>query len=116
MTLIACVDVGSTFTKGSLVTSDGELLATASHRTTVETDVLHGLDAVVEQLEALAGQCDEVRVCSSAGGGLRLAVVGHERAISAQAGFRVGLSAGARVVHVGSGRLDRQRHSSHRRA
>ena len=106
MTLIACVDVGSTFTKGSLVTSDGELLATASHRTTVETDVLHGLDAVVEQLEALAGQCDEVRVCSSAGGGLRLAVVGHERAISAQAGFRVGLSAGARVVHVGSGRLD----------
>ena len=44
--------------------------------------------------------------CSSAGGGLRLAVVGYERAITAEAGYRVALSAGARVVHVASDRLD----------
>ncbi len=44
--------------------------------------------------------------CSSAGGGLRLAVVGHERVISAEAGRRVALSAGARVVAVSAGRLD----------
>ena len=36
----------------------------------------------------------------SAGGGLRLAVVGYERAVTAEAGHRVGLSAGGRVVHV----------------
>ena len=43
--------------------------------------------------------------CSSAGGGLRIAVVGYERAITAEAGFRVGLSAGGRVCHVASGEL-----------
>ena len=104
MSLIACIDVGSTFTKGLLVSDEGELLANADHRTTVETDVLEGLDAVLARL-AQAGPIDEVRVCSSAGGGLRLAVVGHERVISAEAGYRVGLTSGARVVHVASGQL-----------
>ena len=46
-----------------------------------------------------------VRACSSAGGGLRLAVVGYERTVTAQAGHRVGLSAGAKVVHVAAGEL-----------
>ncbi len=45
-------------------------------------------------------------MCSSAGGGLRLAVVGQERVISAEAGRRVALSAGARVVAVSAGLLD----------
>lgn len=49
---------------------------------------------------------DEVLACSSAGGGLRLAVVGQERLVSAEAAYRVALSAGARVVHVSSGELD----------
>ena len=49
------------------------------------------------------GQVDEVLACSSAGGGLRLAVVGYEREVTAQAGYRVGLSAGAKVVHVSAG-------------
>jgi uncharacterized protein (TIGR01319 family) len=53
------------------------------------------------------GEPAEVRVCSSAGGGLRLAVVGYERVVTAEAGARVGLSAGAKVVHVSSGPLDR---------
>src|SRR5919197_1305236 len=56
-----CLDVGSTWTKGALV---------------------------------------------SAGGGLLLAVVGQERLISAEAGYRVALSAGAKVVHVAAGNLD----------
>lgn len=43
--------------------------------------------------------------CSSAGGGLRLAVVGQERLVSAEAGYRVALSAGAKVVHVATGEL-----------
>ena len=52
---------------------------------------------------AAHGEPDDVLVCSSAGGGLRLAVVGYEREVTAEAGHRVGLSAGAKVVHVASG-------------
>ena len=57
-------------------------------------------------LAATAGFDGPVIACSSAGGGLRLAVVGYEELISAEAGHRAALSAGARVVHVAAGRLD----------
>ena len=79
----------------------GELVSTASHRTTVGTDVLHGLDAAVgvavgaaEQASAGTTATSTMYVCSSAGGGLRLAVVGYESLVTAEAGHRVGLSAG----------------------
>lgn len=111
---VCCVDVGSTFTKavavglpGGTGADDGRVLGSASRPTTSSDDVLRGLDAVVADLRALlGGQEVEVLACSSAGGGLRLAVVGHERAVTAEAGQRVGLSAGATVVHVSAGRLD----------
>ncbi len=104
MARVLCVDFGSTFTKGALVdTDDGTLVATASHPTTAATDVLDGYAAI--RATIAAEQVDEVLACSSAGGGLRLAVVGYERAVTAEAGYRVGLSAGARVVHVASGAL-----------
>ena len=103
MTRVLCVDVGSTFTKAVLVHApDGAVLGTASHRTTVATDVMDGVDAVRAEL-AGHGEPDTTLVCSSAGGGLRLAVVGHERQVTAEAGYRVGLSAGAKVVHVAYG-------------
>ncbi len=102
---ILCVDIGSTFTKGVLVDVDaGAVVATAAHPTTVATDVMDGLDAVAAELAGQAAP-DEVLVCSSAGGGLRLAVVGYERVVTAEAGRRVGLSAGAKVVHVATGPL-----------
>jgi uncharacterized protein (TIGR01319 family) len=102
---ILCVDFGSTFTKAALVDGDdGRLVATAAHATTIETDVMDGYQAIRSQL---AGErVDEVLACSRAGGGLRLAVVGYEREVTAEAGYRVGISAGAKVVHVSSGRLD----------
>ena len=101
--LVLCVDVGSTFTKAVLVdAATGDVLGTASHPTTVATDVMDGVDAVRASL-AGHGEPDEVLACSSAGGGLRLAVVGYEREVTAEAGHRVGLSAGAKVVHVASG-------------
>ncbi len=111
---VVCVDTGSTFTKAAAVLVDGpepgRLLATTSVPTTVGPgrDVLTGLDAAVaEVVEEAGGAPREVRACSSAGGGLRLAVVGYERVVTAEAGARVGLSAGAKVVHVSSGPLDR---------
>lgn len=101
------MDVGSTFTKGVLVDVDaGVALAVGAHPTTIGTDVLDGVAAVRAEVERAAGRAaDEVLACSSAGGGLRLAVVGHEQVVSAEAGRRVGLSAGARVVHVHAGPL-----------
>ena len=36
--------------------------------------------------------------CSSAGGGLRIAVVGNEELVTAEAGRRVALSSGGKVV------------------
>jgi uncharacterized protein (TIGR01319 family) len=97
---IACVDIGSTYTKAALVgLPSGSLLATAQAPTTID-DVVRGV------LSATAGWDAPVVACSSAGGGLRLAVVGYEELISAEAGHRAALSAGARVVHVAAGRLD----------
>ncbi|MGH3331368.1 MAG: glutamate mutase L, partial [Nocardioidaceae bacterium] len=94
-TLIACVDFGSTFTKAALVdVPSGELVATASHRTTIDTDVLDGWDACLEQLAEVepAARSAEVLACSSAGGGLRIGVVGNEELVTAEAGRRVALS------------------------
>ena len=111
---VVCVDTGSTFTKAAAVAvsgvDSGRLLATAAVPTTAGAglDVLTGLDEAVARVVAEAGgEPHDVRVCSSAGGGLRLAVVGYERVVTAEAGARVGLSAGAKVVHVSSGALDR---------
>ncbi|WP_427383776.1 glutamate mutase L [Janibacter sp. G56] len=119
MSRVLCVDVGSTWTKAALVDTDsGALLGTASTPTTSPSaahpggDVLHGVDALAAQLGVgqgvgnATGEQVEVRLCSSAGGGLRLAVVGHERLVTAEAGRRVGLGAGAKVVHVAAGELD----------
>ena len=106
---VVCVDFGSTFTKLTVVDlSSGSLVATASSPTTIAADVFDGLDSARDQLESSVPHVRDARIlaCSSAGGGLRLGVVGYERAITAEAGYRVGLSAGARVVHVTSGVLE----------
>jgi uncharacterized protein (TIGR01319 family) len=103
--LVVCIDVGSTFTKAALVDVDGGVLvATAASPTTSSTDVMDGIEACRTQL----GVTPETATlaCSSAGGGLRLAVVGYERVVTAEAGHRVGLSAGARVSYVASGPLE----------
>ncbi|QLQ09840.1 MAG: glutamate mutase L [Nocardioidaceae bacterium] len=95
-----CVDFGSTFTKAALVAPDGDLLGTASHPTTISTDVLDGFAAC---RKTLGNPEAEVLACSSAGGGLRIAVVGNEELVTAEAGRRVALSSGGRVVRVFAG-------------
>lgn len=112
---VLCVDVGSTFTKGVLVdVASGDLLAGTSVPTSpvMPRGVLDGIDAVRAAVTARAGLPvaaigrDDLLVCSSAGGGLRLAVVGYEQLVTAEAGHRVALSAGGTVVHVHAGPLD----------
>ena len=79
----------------------------AAGRPATGQDVLAGIAAVRERVEEIARRpVGELLVCSSAGGGLRLAVVGYEREVTAEAGRRVALSAGGRVVHLTCGRLD----------
>ena len=105
MTILA-VDFGSTFTKGVLLADDGTVLGTGATVTTGTQrrgDILDGYRELRRALEVPDGVA--VHACSSAGGGLRLAVVGYERTVTSQAGHRVGLSAGAKVVHVAAGEL-----------
>lgn len=114
---VVCVDFGSTFTKAALVDlAEGSIVASAAHPTTLPglegaTDVLEGYDACLaalrEQDPRAAGA--EVLACSSAGGGLRIAVVGTEELVTAEAGRRVALSSGGRVVLVSAGGLDTER-------
>jgi uncharacterized protein (TIGR01319 family) len=112
--VVVCVDVGSTFTKAALVDGEtGELLGTAEHRTTIPDpdgrgDVLDGIDACRSELARRhpAAEDAEVLACSSAGGGLRIAVVGNEELVTAEAGRRVALSSGGKVVAVLAGGLD----------
>ena len=103
--LVACVDFGSTFTKALLVdVGDAEVVATADTPTTSRTDVLDGWLTCREQLADShpGARRAPVLACSSAGGGLRIAVVGNEELVTAEAGRRVALSSGGKVVHVGA--------------
>lgn len=103
-----CLDVGSCWTKAVLVHPDGSPAGFAEHPTT--PDVLDGVDAAVAAAAASAGRgtraAPDVLACSSAGGALRLVVVGAEQLASVEAGHQVARSAGARVVGVHSGRLE----------
>lgn len=105
-TAAVCLDVGSTWTKAVLVHPDGAMAGFAEHITTTG-DVLAGMDAAVRAVSAAGrGAEPELYACSSAGGGLRLAVVGSERLSTTEAGHRVACSAGAHVVHVHAGPLE----------
>ena len=114
MSSVVCVDFGSTFTKAALVDLEsGDLLALASHATTLPGadgagDVLDGYDACLARLAEQDPRASgaDVLACSSAGGGLRVAVVGNEELVTAEAGRRVALSSGGKVVLVLSGGLD----------
>ncbi|ADB34647.1 putative glutamate mutase MutL [Kribbella flavida DSM 17836] len=106
--LVVAVDFGSTFTKAVAVDAgSGDLVARAEHRTTIGTDVMDGWHTCRRQLLAVDRRVEraEVMACSSAGGGLRIAVVGNEELVTAEAGRRVALSSGGRVVAVVSGGL-----------
>jgi len=100
---VVCVDFGSTFTKAALVdVVSGSIIASASSPTTIETDVLDGFETCLLALsDADERAADaEVLACSSAGGGLRVAVLGSEALVTAEAGRRVALSSGGKVVRV----------------
>jgi uncharacterized protein (TIGR01319 family) len=98
------VDFGSTFTKLTAVdTRSGALVGSAQYRTTVESDLMDGFSAGLRQLRAsgmVAAGDGVVLGCSSAGGGLRVAIVGLERDLTAEAAKQVALNSGGRIVAI----------------
>jgi uncharacterized protein (TIGR01319 family) len=102
----AIVDFGSTFTKVRIVDASGDLIAAGQDRTTIETDVMEGLEAALVDAGAHAVRVPEdVLACSSAGGGLRMVVVGLVDDLTTEAAHQTALGAGARVAEVVSGGL-----------
>ena len=105
MSRVLCVDFGSTFTKAALVdTADGTLVATAAHPTTLATDVLDGLAAIRRRARPASGstRCGPAPARAAGCGSRWSATSGRS---PPRPGYRVGLSAGARVVHVSAGGL-----------
>jgi uncharacterized protein (TIGR01319 family) len=101
----ALVDIGSTFTKVVAVTPSGEFVSRVVVPTT-HKDLAAGADAAVARAIPSGGSAIEVLMCSSAGGGLRVAVIGLEPELTLEAGRRAAATAGARVVAAFAGTLD----------
>ena len=96
------VDFGSTFTKLTAVDSELEdVIATASHFTTVDTDISIGYNNALKILADKLGEknpsFDKIIGCSSAAGGLKMAAIGLVEELTLEASKRVCLGAGAKV-------------------
>jgi len=105
------IDIGSTFTKAVAFDLDAETYARVQAPSTVETDVNVGLCKVLDELRHVVpvGE-DEIRravACSSAAGGLRLAVIGLVSDYTTKAGRLAALGAGAKIVGEFSYELSR---------
>lgn len=99
------VDIGSTFTKVSVVEPGGQIVDTAMAPTTIEDDVVIGITAAVANLSR-SGKFEWALACSSAAGGLRMVSVGLTEALSGRAAALAALGAGAKVVAAEAGYLD----------
>jgi uncharacterized protein (TIGR01319 family) len=92
-------DIGSTFTKLVAVSTAGQVVA--SVKTPTRRDELAaGVARATELLSSSLGssRLPEPALSSSAGGGLRIVVLGLEPALTLAAGLRTSATAGARVV------------------
>jgi len=103
MKRILLVDFGSTYTKVMAVDLDSEtVLGRAQSPTTIDTDIMIGLDKALKNLEQeWEIPCDsfvEKYACSSAAGGLKMAAIGLVPALTLEAARRSALGAGAKVV------------------
>ncbi|MBP2663336.1 MAG: hypothetical protein H6Q71_1284 [Firmicutes bacterium] len=108
MNNILLIDFGSTYTKITAVDVDQEkVLGTARGITTVETDIMDGLNQALTALFAKTGRLEFGKVlgCSSAAGGLKMIAVGLVPEMTAEAAKRAALGAGAKVLKVFSHEL-----------
>lgn len=103
---ILTVDVGSTYTKLTAIDSDTKsILGTSQAFTTIETDVMQGFQQALAELTAPreGNPCanfayDDLLVCSSAAGGLKMVALGLVPDLTAKAARTAASNAGAKVV------------------
>ena len=103
MQAVLLIDFGSTFTKVTIVDLDSEdIVGTARAGTTIETNIMEGLQAALAQIPEPIGGWNFVRklACSSAAGGLKMIASGLVKELTAEAARRAALGAGARVLQV----------------
>ena len=101
MQAILLIDFGSTYTKVTAVDVEAEeILATAQSYTTVETDIIRGLENALALLREKTGPISfqEQYACSSAAGGLRMVAIGLVPELTAKAARQASLGAGAKVI------------------
>ena len=96
------IDFGSTYTKLTAVdTGNEEIAATAKAITTIESNIMDGFNAAMEEIqEKLGRQAHYIKklACSSAAGGLKMVAIGLVPDLTAEAAKRAALGAGARVI------------------
>ncbi|WP_273484086.1 methylaspartate mutase accessory protein GlmL [Desulforamulus ruminis] len=112
MELALLIDFGSTYTKVTAVDVEAEeILATAKGMTTVESNILEGLQQALEDIKpCFGGKLPDFQhrlACSSAAGGLRMVAVGLVKELTVEAARQAALGAGARVLGVFAHQLTR---------
>ena len=88
MNAVLLIDFGSTYTKVTLADTDTEqILGTAQSFTTIETDIIDGLNNALAILKEKTGDVEikEQYACSSAAGGLRMVGFGLGPELTAKA-------------------------------
>lgn len=100
---ILLIDFGSTYTKVTVVDLDQEeIIGSASAGTTIETNIMEGLNQALDKIPEPQGGWNFVRklACSSAAGGLKMIASGLVKELTAEAARRAALGAGARVLEI----------------
>ena len=110
MEIVLLLDIGSTYTKVTAVDLDkSELIGTSYSPSTVDTDMTIGVKSAYEQLLTRFGiKEDEIKekiACSSAAGGLRVAVSGLVVSLTTEAAKRAAYGVGAKIIGVYSYQL-----------
>lgn len=105
MELALLIDFGSTYTKVTAVElTSPQVIATARGLTTVDTNILEGLEQALEGIKPhFGGVLPEFKhrlACSSAAGGLRMVAIGLVKELTVEAARQAALGAGARVLGV----------------
>ncbi len=101
MKAVLLIDFGSTYTKITAVDVEKEqILGTAQSFTTVETDIMDGLNNALAILKEQIGEIEfsQQYACSSAAGGLRMVAIGLVPDLTAKAARQASLGAGAKVI------------------
>jgi len=111
MELILLIDFGSTYTKVTAVDLDAEkLIACVKAPTTVETNIMIGLNQAIEKLSGIIDreslEKSKKIASSSAAGGLRMVAIGFVPQLTVTAAKMACLNAGAKLIGAHSYKLN----------